>query len=308
MMVDIKDFYLNTLMTRPEYMQLKIPDIPDKIIKQYNLRELVDNNRYAYCKISKGICGLPQAGIIAQELLAKLLAKHGYHKLKTIPGFWTHKTRPTTFTLVVDDFAIKIMSEDYANHLINILKKDHTITVDREVTKYIGLTIEWDYDNGKVQHIHMPGYLDRAMTRFKHKISTKVQNSPHRHIKVKYGAKKQYIDKEVEPPPFKRGHKIRPSSIRYTPILWESSQPHHSSAPGPQFHCHRASKTDGENNGDSETTVRLLCDAGGSHHNVHSQQNDPMHPQQRGLCQREERQKPSRRPFSPLKQQSTPPQ
>ncbi len=48
------------------------------------------------------------------------------------------------------------MSDDDADHLINVLKADYTITVDREATKYIGLTIEWDYDNGKV-HIHMPG-------------------------------------------------------------------------------------------------------------------------------------------------------
>jgi hypothetical protein len=86
--------------------------------------------------------GLSQAGIIAQELLAKQLAKHGYHQSKIIPGFWTHETRPTTFTLVIDNFAIKIMSEDNANHLINILKKDYTITVNKEGMKYNGLTME----------------------------------------------------------------------------------------------------------------------------------------------------------------------
>jgi hypothetical protein len=35
-MVDIKDFYLNTPMKRPEYMWLKITDILDKIIEEYN--------------------------------------------------------------------------------------------------------------------------------------------------------------------------------------------------------------------------------------------------------------------------------
>jgi hypothetical protein len=30
--------------------------------------------------------------------------------------------------------------------------------VDNDATKYIGLTIEWDYKNRKA-HIHMPGYL-----------------------------------------------------------------------------------------------------------------------------------------------------
>jgi hypothetical protein len=77
-----------------------------------------------------------------------------------------HKTRATTFTLVVDDFAIKIMNENDADHIINILRKDYTIAVDREATKYIGLTIVWDYKNDEV-HMHMPGYLEKAMMRFK---------------------------------------------------------------------------------------------------------------------------------------------
>jgi hypothetical protein len=51
--------------------------------------------------------GLPQAGIIAQELLQERLAKVGYHQIKIIPGLWTHKTRKICFTLVVDNFAIK---------------------------------------------------------------------------------------------------------------------------------------------------------------------------------------------------------
>ena len=51
--------------------------------------------------------GLPQAGIIAQELLQEQLAKVGYHQSKIIPGLWTHVTKKTYFTLVVDNFAIK---------------------------------------------------------------------------------------------------------------------------------------------------------------------------------------------------------
>ena len=172
-MVDIKDFYLNTPMKRPEYMRIKISDIPEEIIEQYNLRELVEDDGHVYCEITKGMYGLPQAGIIAQDLLAERLAKHGYHQSKIIPGLWTHETKPTTFTLVVDDFAIKILNDEDEEHIISVLRKDYIITVDREATKYIGLTINWDYENRKV-HMHMPGYLSRAMTRFKHKIPTKV--------------------------------------------------------------------------------------------------------------------------------------
>jgi hypothetical protein len=46
-----------------------------------------------------------------------------------------------------------------AQHLIEAPKKDYTITINWGATKYIGLTIDWDYNKGQV-HVHMPGYLD----------------------------------------------------------------------------------------------------------------------------------------------------
>ncbi len=54
-MLDIKDFYLNKPMKCKEYMRLKITDIPDKIIKEYNLQELVTEDGYVYCAINKGM-------------------------------------------------------------------------------------------------------------------------------------------------------------------------------------------------------------------------------------------------------------
>ncbi len=50
---------------------------------------------YLYCKIQKGMYSLPQAGIIAQELLKECLAEHVYTQSKIIHGLWKHKTRPT---------------------------------------------------------------------------------------------------------------------------------------------------------------------------------------------------------------------
>jgi hypothetical protein len=40
-MMDIKDFYLQTPMKRAEYMRLKISDIPEEVIQHYNLMWLV---------------------------------------------------------------------------------------------------------------------------------------------------------------------------------------------------------------------------------------------------------------------------
>jgi hypothetical protein len=87
-MIDIKDFYLQTPMRRPEYIRLKITDIPDEVIKHYNLKLLVTQDGYEYCEITKGMYGLPQARIIAQELLEKQLAEYGYHQSKIINSFW----------------------------------------------------------------------------------------------------------------------------------------------------------------------------------------------------------------------------
>ncbi len=63
--MEIKDFYLNTPMAQYKYMQLRIANMPDDVIKHYNLTNLSKPDG-VYCKIKKGIYGLPQAGIFSQ--------------------------------------------------------------------------------------------------------------------------------------------------------------------------------------------------------------------------------------------------
>ncbi len=141
------------------------------------MREIVTDNGYVYCKKRKGMHGLPQVGLIAQELLEQPLSKVGYSQSKIIPGLWTHKTRKTCFTLVVNNFAIKFTKMEDAKHLIEALNKDYTITIDWGATKYIRLTIDWDYDNGQV-HVYMPGYLGKAFLKFKHISPSKNKTHP----------------------------------------------------------------------------------------------------------------------------------
>ncbi len=181
-------------------MKLKLSDIPSEIKREYKIQELASSDKYVYCQIRKGMYGLPQAGIIAQELLAQRLAKYGYNQSKIVPGLWTHNTKPVCFTLCVDDFAIKFTNIADATHLIEALKKDYTITIDWDATKYIGLTIKGDYDGGKV-HMHMPGYIEKTLKRFNHEKPSKKQNSPYPHKLVRYGAKIQYADDHNESPP-----------------------------------------------------------------------------------------------------------
>jgi hypothetical protein len=58
-------------MADPEYMRLRLNIIPEEIIVKYNLRDLVDEEGWVYIEIRKGMYGLPQAGIIANQLLEK---------------------------------------------------------------------------------------------------------------------------------------------------------------------------------------------------------------------------------------------
>ena len=50
-------------------MRLRIADMPEDVIEHYNLRDKATPDGYVYCEIQKGMYGLPQAGIIAQQLL-----------------------------------------------------------------------------------------------------------------------------------------------------------------------------------------------------------------------------------------------
>ncbi len=113
------------------------------------------------------MCGLPQAGIIAQQLLETRLAAHGYHQSTTTPVLWQHDTRPICFTLVVDDFGVKHVNKDDAEHLLNAIQKYYKCSSDWDAKQYCGLTFKWDYEGRKV-HSSMPNYLAKALQCFQH--------------------------------------------------------------------------------------------------------------------------------------------
>jgi hypothetical protein len=67
---------------------MKFKDIPPEFIKIYDLKKIAAPDGTIYVKIQKGMYGLPQAGILAQNLLKERLNKHGYHQSPTTPGLW----------------------------------------------------------------------------------------------------------------------------------------------------------------------------------------------------------------------------
>ena len=68
MIIDIKNFYLETKLKNKQYIFLPAKLIPDKIMIAYNLYDKIYNSKI-YISINKGIYGLKEAGTLANQQL-----------------------------------------------------------------------------------------------------------------------------------------------------------------------------------------------------------------------------------------------
>jgi hypothetical protein len=169
MTIDISNFYLMTPLHPAKFFQIKLGDIPDEVIREYKLREKATKNGSIHIKAKCGMYGLPQAGLLANELLEKCLNKYGYQQTKWVPGFWKHDTSPIQFTLVVDDFGIKYVGKEHAQHLKNALE-EHLQTymqLDKQPIHQdnIGLGLQ----HVRNVHLSMPNYVQKALKQYQHK-------------------------------------------------------------------------------------------------------------------------------------------
>jgi hypothetical protein len=196
MTLDIKDFYLGTILPRKEYMRISAKQVSQKFIDENNLQSMCEDGYY-YVEIAKGIYGLPQAGLLAQEKLIQLLKSKGYHMAPNTPCLFKHETRSIMFSLVVDDFGVKYTDKADAQHLIDTLQEAYKLHIDWTGADYVGLTLDWNYDQCSVA-VSMPGYVQKALERFCAD-QGKGANSPMVYIPPRYGEKIQYAKDEQEP-------------------------------------------------------------------------------------------------------------
>jgi hypothetical protein len=103
-------------------MVINLASLPQETIEKYDLNELAQDGK-VYIEIQKCMYALPQAGILANELLQRNLAKDGYRPTTHTHGLWTHDTRPISFSLVVDDFGVKYVGQEHAEHLMTCIEK-----------------------------------------------------------------------------------------------------------------------------------------------------------------------------------------
>ena len=91
---------------------------------------------------------------------------------------------------MVDDFGVKYGGKEHALHLKQTLEKNYKVTTEWDGTRYIVITIDWDYKQRQV-HMYLPGYTYKALKQFNH-TKKKNQNQPYPSAPIIYGAKKQY--------------------------------------------------------------------------------------------------------------------
>jgi hypothetical protein len=141
--------------------------------------------------------GLPQAGRLANNLLVKRRAPHGYHPVEHTHGMWSHTTRPVTFTIVFDDFGVKYVGKDNVDYLLNALKENYEVTEDWEGKLYCGISLKWDYSNGTID-FSMLGYIEKKLHKFQHNKPDRPQHAPYPTHTLQYGSKVQLTPEVVD--------------------------------------------------------------------------------------------------------------
>jgi hypothetical protein len=138
--------------------------------------------------------------------LAKRLKEHGYNQSKTTPGLWTHEWHSINFSLIVDNFGIKYIGEEHAQHLRQAVQKYYMCLFKKEGDGHCRLPIKWDYASKKV-HLLMPTYVEKALKQFQPPPPIVPQDQLHQHIKTMYGAKVQHANPPNTSPPLDKAGK-----------------------------------------------------------------------------------------------------
>ncbi len=56
---------------------MKLSDMPNEVVAHYDLKTMATPDGAIFVAVKKGMYGLPQAGLLAQELLSERLGKEG---------------------------------------------------------------------------------------------------------------------------------------------------------------------------------------------------------------------------------------
>jgi hypothetical protein len=93
----------------------------------------------------------------------------------------------------VDDFGVKYVGREHAEHLMACIQKNYNISGDWNGRAYCGLTLDWDYKHRTVD-LSMPGYIKAALHKYQHAAPARPKHAPHTWNPPIYGAKTQFVE------------------------------------------------------------------------------------------------------------------
>jgi hypothetical protein len=198
-----QEFLSQHLLDRPEYVRIKLADIPQEFIDEYKLNELACDS-WVYFKMRCGMYGLPKQASLLITSSKTALPKFNYYEAATTPGLWRHKWRPVMFALIVNNFAIQYVGDAHLDHFCHALKKHYDVSEEIDGTRFAGMTPKWNYCRNHAKRsccLSMPGNIHNVCTRYKHPMPTKHQLSPHKHHKIVFGQTTQLTHDDPYSPP-----------------------------------------------------------------------------------------------------------
>jgi hypothetical protein len=94
------------------------------------------------------------------------------------------------------------VGKEHAQHLIDALEADFTVSKYWTGGLYCGITLKWNYVSKHVE-LSMPGYVKDALHKFQHPLPKRPQYAPHNWTIPAYGQRIQYAplpDAAAAPP------------------------------------------------------------------------------------------------------------
>jgi hypothetical protein len=190
--IDIKDFYLGASLPYPEsivvYLDHNSPALLDSLGITPCLHYDSKGRPFCYFTVTKTMPGLPQSGFYSQKELVELLSSFGYHETPT-PMLFRHDSLPISFTLVVDDFAVKYSSPSDLDHLLSCLSSKYDLKTHRAgpTFTYLGYTIEYDRSLHQMT-LSMPTYIPNLLKKLRPQ-GVRHAPSPAVYIPPSYGSR-----------------------------------------------------------------------------------------------------------------------
>ncbi len=184
--LDLTDFYLESDLDQPSWVNISVEDIAMDILTEYDLLKYVHKGRIL-CRVDGTMYGHPAAGRIAHKDLVAHLALHGYMQHDNIPCLFFHTSNSISFTLVVDDFGIKYSSMADIDDLQRIIGFKYKFKIHLTGSKYVGVRLDWNYEDNSY-YADMPTTCDAALDLLCPDGPPRDRNSPGIYLTPKYGA------------------------------------------------------------------------------------------------------------------------